>query len=435
MPPLNYYKDQVDFSSYFSYTGNNAATRFSTPFDVDSVNGDTHRKGSQVPSDQPLFLNFTADLNPQNGGKKQKMKKKNSYKVNGVNILNRKSLDSSTALERLQKRRENHNSVERKRRDNINATIMEISELLPGGVSTSSKPNKGNILKLASKYIKELKHEVRSLKNEVRVLKGEEPVEEEPDEDPKDIRKRKTIDNESSGESDEDNDIGDQDEQEMENDEDTLSSAEPSRQVSPETTPENDIQSDEHKQPEEVKDTTEPKAISKACEKEVSPEPQVAEVEQSKGSDLNKDHSELEPVKGSTKQYLESPVSSQEYSDNFNTLNTADKLASYPILGGSKRQRADNYALPGMGQFAMMAAPTLSHMHTFNAAPRQSAPASPFGFQLPGPSHHATPTPPPNDQSHFVNHMASVPSYQPHPHARGPPNMMFREYNGNINMY
>ncbi|KAG0369584.1 hypothetical protein BGX24_002355 [Mortierella sp. AD032] len=42
------------------------------------------------------------------------------YDVGGVNILNKKPLDSKTALDKITRRRETHNRVERRRRDCIN---------------------------------------------------------------------------------------------------------------------------------------------------------------------------------------------------------------------------------------------------------------------------------------------------------------------------
>ncbi|RUS15567.1 helix-loop-helix DNA-binding domain-containing protein, partial [Endogone sp. FLAS-F59071] len=57
-------------------------------------------------------------------------------------------------MERLKRRRENHNYVERRRRDNINHTIYEISEVVPNAFQPGQKPNKGNILRLALEHIK-----------------------------------------------------------------------------------------------------------------------------------------------------------------------------------------------------------------------------------------------------------------------------------------
>ncbi|KAJ2559239.1 hypothetical protein EV175_000436 [Coemansia sp. RSA 1933] len=110
---------------------------------------------AEVQSNKPLFLNFTAELAPFNSAKRQK-RKSNVYKVSGVNILNRNSVDSKTALERLQRRRENHNFVERRRRDNINHTITTLSTLIPYCTEDSVKLNKGSILHMAVDYIRDL---------------------------------------------------------------------------------------------------------------------------------------------------------------------------------------------------------------------------------------------------------------------------------------
>ncbi|KAJ2881705.1 hypothetical protein H4R27_003905 [Coemansia aciculifera] len=112
---------------------------------------------SEVQSNKPLFLNFTAELAPFGASnKKQKTKKSNVYKVSGVNILNRNSVDSKTALERLQRRRENHNFVERRRRDNINHTITTLSSLIPYCAEEGVKLNKGSILHMAVEYIRDI---------------------------------------------------------------------------------------------------------------------------------------------------------------------------------------------------------------------------------------------------------------------------------------
>jgi hypothetical protein len=76
----------------------------------------------------------------------------------------RNNLDSKTAIERIKRRRENHNYVERRRRDVINNTIMDIAETVPNAITTGQKPNKGSILRLALDYIK------------VRKKKGDECV-------------------------------------------------------------------------------------------------------------------------------------------------------------------------------------------------------------------------------------------------------------------
>lgn len=66
----------------------------------------------------------------------------------------RKNLDSKTIADRIQKRKENHNILERRRRDCINNTILEISRVLPdSSLPEGQNANKYNILKSALSYI------------------------------------------------------------------------------------------------------------------------------------------------------------------------------------------------------------------------------------------------------------------------------------------
>lgn len=145
---------------------------------------DAKKTSFTSPNSQALFLNFTS--NPSNT-KKVKEKyitiKKTStspsllpattttkatakatakatgtataaaaVKVNGVNILNRKNVDSKTVVDRIQKRRENHNHVERRRRNCINHTITELSRVVPLQ-EARQKLNKHNVLKSALDHI------------------------------------------------------------------------------------------------------------------------------------------------------------------------------------------------------------------------------------------------------------------------------------------
>jgi hypothetical protein len=59
--------------------------------------------------------------------------------------------------EKRRKRRESHNAVERRRRDNINEKIQELSSLLPEFASDAqNKPNKGVILRRSVEYIRHM---------------------------------------------------------------------------------------------------------------------------------------------------------------------------------------------------------------------------------------------------------------------------------------
>lgn len=53
-----------------------------------------------------------------------------AYDVGGVNILNKKPVDSKTALDKIKRRRETHNRVERRRRDCINQVSGRMFGLL-----------------------------------------------------------------------------------------------------------------------------------------------------------------------------------------------------------------------------------------------------------------------------------------------------------------
>lgn len=141
------------------------------------TNDDEAKKTTSTsPNSQALFLNFTS--NPSNTKKakekyttikkispspsllpaattaktKANAKATSAVKVNGVNILNRKNVDSKTVVDRIQKRRENHNHIERRRRNCINHTITELSQVIPLQ-EVGQKLNKHNVLKSALNHI------------------------------------------------------------------------------------------------------------------------------------------------------------------------------------------------------------------------------------------------------------------------------------------
>jgi hypothetical protein len=63
-------------------------------------------------------------------------------------------------IERMKKRKENHNHIERKRRDHINSTIFELAEVLPQMDYKDLKANKGSILKATLQHIKVCQYEL-----------------------------------------------------------------------------------------------------------------------------------------------------------------------------------------------------------------------------------------------------------------------------------
>ncbi|KAF9912625.1 hypothetical protein EC991_010051 [Linnemannia zychae] len=100
-----------------------------------------------------------------------------AYDVGGVNILNKKPVDSKTALDKIKRRRETHNRVERRRRDCINQLIDELTALLPKeDDSDMSKSHRVNILRTAIAHIQNLTRQNENLQQQVDALKAGKPM-------------------------------------------------------------------------------------------------------------------------------------------------------------------------------------------------------------------------------------------------------------------
>ncbi|KAG2186424.1 hypothetical protein INT43_002862 [Umbelopsis isabellina] len=76
-------------------------------------------------------------------------------------------------MEKRRRRRESHNLVERRRRDNINERIQELGLLLPDAIlDGANKPNKGQILRKSVEQIKMLQGEVNMYQSKVQELES-----------------------------------------------------------------------------------------------------------------------------------------------------------------------------------------------------------------------------------------------------------------------
>ncbi|KAI9320615.1 helix-loop-helix DNA-binding domain-containing protein [Dichotomocladium elegans] len=85
-------------------------------------------------------------------------------------------------MEKKRRRRESHNAVERRRRENINERIQELGSLLPepmleecnsncaGG--TSNKPNKGAILRKSVDHIRLLQQDITAQQRRIQELEA-----------------------------------------------------------------------------------------------------------------------------------------------------------------------------------------------------------------------------------------------------------------------
>ncbi|KAF8948639.1 hypothetical protein BGZ47_003573 [Haplosporangium gracile] len=94
-----------------------------------------------------------------------------AYDVGGVNILNKKPVDSKTALDKIKRRRETHNRVERRRRD------YELTALLPKEDDNDiSKSHRVNILRTAIAHIQNLTRQNENLQQQVNAFKAGRPM-------------------------------------------------------------------------------------------------------------------------------------------------------------------------------------------------------------------------------------------------------------------
>ncbi|KAJ1909765.1 hypothetical protein IWQ60_011000 [Tieghemiomyces parasiticus] len=114
-----------------------------------------------------VFDDFIREYNPKE--LKQKcdgQTKGKTYHVYGRNVLNRDNLDTSTASRRLQRRREQHNRIERKRRGVINQCISELTDLVMGptaGTKTNDPATPAEHLTIAPSLAVKRSHDGRPL--------------------------------------------------------------------------------------------------------------------------------------------------------------------------------------------------------------------------------------------------------------------------------
>ncbi|KAJ2449484.1 Cell morphogenesis protein PAG1 [Coemansia sp. RSA 2336] len=90
-----------------------------------------------------------------------------------MSLMENDDADVQKVMEKRRRRRESHNAVERRRRDNINDRIHELYELLPESIiDLSVKPNKGVILKKSVEYIHQLNQIIQSQSMRIQELES-----------------------------------------------------------------------------------------------------------------------------------------------------------------------------------------------------------------------------------------------------------------------
>ncbi|KAF9438516.1 hypothetical protein BGZ76_007324 [Entomortierella beljakovae] len=99
-----------------------------------------------------------------------------AYDVGGVNILNKKPVDSKTTLDKIKRRRETHNRVERRRRDRINQLIDELIALLPKEEMDLFKSHRADVLRATVAHIQSLNHQNTNLKHQIELIHAGKPI-------------------------------------------------------------------------------------------------------------------------------------------------------------------------------------------------------------------------------------------------------------------
>ncbi|KAL1927989.1 hypothetical protein VTP01DRAFT_3394 [Rhizomucor pusillus] len=85
--------------------------------------------------------------------------------VNGINILNKSSLDTDIIMDRIKHRRETHNRVERRRRDMLNMLINELAQSIPETATMEpERCHRALVLRQAISYIRTIQSENNALR-------------------------------------------------------------------------------------------------------------------------------------------------------------------------------------------------------------------------------------------------------------------------------
>ncbi|KAI9183204.1 hypothetical protein H9P43_004121 [Blastocladiella emersonii ATCC 22665] len=108
------------------------------------------------------------DLVPK---RKRGRPRKMVYLVSGVNILNQSHTTEEEEREQQRLRRASHNVIERRRRDQINQSITDLSELLPYSIHQGAALNKANTLRMTVDFVRQLVAQTEELLVERNVMR------------------------------------------------------------------------------------------------------------------------------------------------------------------------------------------------------------------------------------------------------------------------
>ncbi|KAF9092212.1 hypothetical protein BGX23_004482 [Mortierella sp. AD031] len=124
------------------------------PYTKSSTSSSSSSSTAQKPSSRGVRMTFELD-DVLRKYTPEEFKTCKGYDVGGVNILNKKPLDSKTALDKITRRRETHNRVERRRRDYDDSL---------------SKGHRVNVLRNVVGHIQNLSRQNESLNKQLRAI-------------------------------------------------------------------------------------------------------------------------------------------------------------------------------------------------------------------------------------------------------------------------
>lgn len=136
---------------------------------------DSNSSSSASPTNQVLVLDFEHDRTLKSEIAIEP-KGKTEYKIHGVNVLNRQSINGFKAIEKIRRRRQSHALSERKRTTTMNGLITELIEVIPDISELDQRPAKSEILRMAVEYVKKLQVENKSLKSVLALKHGSQTL-------------------------------------------------------------------------------------------------------------------------------------------------------------------------------------------------------------------------------------------------------------------
>ncbi|KAJ3185371.1 Transcription factor E3 [Gaertneriomyces sp. JEL0708] len=162
-PMSNSPLDEADFSAHRHAAFSPHASAQSISTSLQSTPYGT--PGMQIPVQAHNFYSMSMPVHATNGfgvvdHSKMMGSQPSSFSAYGhvPEIIDEQGLKHLDALtEKRRKRRESHNAVERRRRDNINEKIQELASLLPDfATDAQNRPNKGVILRRSVDYLRQM---------------------------------------------------------------------------------------------------------------------------------------------------------------------------------------------------------------------------------------------------------------------------------------